>query len=286
MTLACRSLSWSLRLLSAVQFGFSPRGADGYLKQAIREATSLGLSNRAEEHVVRVDALRRRLAASEEAISVVDYGAGPKGGRKPPERSVKGMARRASTGPAWGRFLASLAERLGARRVLELGTNLGLSAAYLASGLQGHGGTLVTLEGDPTLSRMARKHLDGLGQSEHVAVITGPFAETLGPTLHRFGPFDLVFVDGHHDEHAALEYVEAIDSHLSPSALTVLDDVEPGRAVWRAWRRLRRERSSLYLGKLGLLLASSASPRDRSRGTPSIQRRSSSSSTISRNASR
>ena len=184
---------------------------------------------------------------------------------------------RAATGPAWGRFLFGLARAHRPARVLELGTNLGVGAAHLAGALAlndaepggpGRGGAdlrrasrLVTLEGAPALAGRAERALADLGHADRARVVVGPFAETLADVAAS-ERWDLVFVDGHHEAAAALAYVATLGPHLAPGALVVLDDVEPGRPVRRAWRALRAGRvpalagaSAFYAGRYGLLFA-------------------------------
>lgn len=256
-------LRLGLRLLRLAQRGLSPREG-----RAVAHACRLRLAPAEQEAEAAIDALRRRLDTSDETVEVVDYGAGTRGGERPPVRDVREVYRRAATGPAWGRFLFGLTRALRPRRVLELGTNLGVGSAHLAAALAltehegGPAGRLVTLEGAPALAERAAEHLGHLGHSagddlaDRVRIVVGPFAETLEATARAEGPFDLVFIDGHHAETAALAYVETLRPHLAEGALLVLDDVEPGRPVRRAWTRLRAARPgapSFYAGKYGLL---------------------------------
>jgi predicted O-methyltransferase YrrM len=189
-----------------------------------------------------------------------DYGAGTRAGllareARPDERRIAEIYRRAAATPAWGRFLFRLVRVLRPRRVLELGTNLGVSAAHLAAALalNGDGGRLVTLEGDPTLAAYAGRHLDVLGHRERVEIIVGRFADVLPDVLDAHGPFDLVFLDGHHEEAATLQYFAQIRPHLGPGACVAFDDIEPTRPVRRAWKRIVAEQQgSGYADLLGL----------------------------------
>lgn len=231
------------------------------LRAAVRHASALRLTPAERQDEEAIERLRLSLSSSPEEVEVVDYGAGSRGGEKAPVRRVAEVYRRAATGPVWGRFLYGLARGLRPSRVLELGTNLGIGAAHLASALrrnEGEGGVagrLVTLEGAPGYAALAGGHLGSLGLTDRVDLVVGSFAQSLAGACEREGPFDLVFVDGHHEEAAARDYVDTIRPHLSPGALLVLDDVEPGRPVRRAWRTLAREsRGSAWLGKYGLLV--------------------------------
>ena len=252
-----------LGLLQVGQPGLPGAAGDG-----LRRAASLRL-RRGERPAERaIDALRQRLRQSSDTVEVVDYGAGSAGSNAP-ERRVAEIYRRAATGPAWGRFLFGLVRGMKPARVLELGTNLGVGAAHLAAALalnESSGsphGRLVTLEGAPALAARAAGHLARLGHGVgddpefRVRVVVGPFAETLAPTAAGEGPFDLVFIDGHHEAEAALAYLDTLRPHLADGALVVLDDVEPGRDVRRAWDQLTAGPDappSFYAGKYGLLV--------------------------------
>ena len=261
-------LRTALRLGGAAQ-ALPPRPA-----AVVRRASALRLTDAERVAEAEIDALRARLASSSETVEVVDYGAGTRGGERPPSRAVAEVYRRAATGPAWGRFLFGLARGLRPARVLELGTNLGVGSAHLAAALAlndaepaywhaaGGAGRLVTLEGAPALAERAERSLADLGHADRVRVVVGPFAETLGAVAADEGPFDLVFVDGHHEAAAALAYARTLGPHLASGALLVLDDVEPGRPVRRAWRALRAGRvpalsgaASFYAGRYGFLFA-------------------------------
>ncbi|PAP76217.1 class I SAM-dependent methyltransferase [Rubrivirga marina] len=240
----------------------------GAAGDGLRRAASLRLRPAERPAEAAIDALRGRLRRSPDAVEVVDYGAGSAGSNAP-ERAVAEVYRRAATGPAWGRFLFGLVRGMKPTGVLELGTNLGLGAAHLAAALalnEAEGaphGRLVTLEGAPKLAALAAGHLARLGHGVgdddacRVQVVVGPFAETLGPTAAAEGPFDLVFVDGHHEAAAALAYLATLRPHLADGALVVLDDVEPGRDVRAAWDALTAGPGappSFYAGKYGLLV--------------------------------
>ena len=249
------ALRLALRALLA-----GPGRLDAPAEVALRRAAGLAVDPHAE---AEIDGLRARLAADTRAVDVVDYGAGSSRGDKATPRRVCDVAARAGTGPAWGRFLQALARELAPGAVLELGTNLGLGAAHLCAGLEvadardpaGAPRRLVSLEGDPTFAELSRGALAALGWADRATVVTGRFADTLPDVLAAHGPFGLVFVDGHHAEAPALDYVAAVRPHLAPGAVVVLDDVEPTRPVRRAWTRLASEPGARrrYLGKLGLL---------------------------------
>jgi len=100
-----------------------------------------------------------------------------------------------SVSAAQGKFLMLLAQSMGARRILEIGTLGGYSAIWLAQALP-PGGCLLTLEVDALHASVARANLARAGFSAVAEVRVGPALETL-TALAASGaaPFDLIFID-------------------------------------------------------------------------------------------
>jgi predicted O-methyltransferase YrrM len=193
-------------------------------------------------------ALRRvELAASEEpvAFGVERAGAVDTVGR----RSL-----RVSKPPLWGLFLLRLVRAYGPRRCLELGTAFGISATYQAAGLElEHKGHLITVEGAPEVAALARLTISAVGLSPRVTVETGRFRDVLPSILLK--PIGYAFIDGHHDEHATLEYFNLIAGSIEPPCLIVLDDIRWSSGMARAWMEisaLSRVRVAADLGEIGV----------------------------------
>ena len=94
-----------------------------------------------------------------------------------------------------GKLLQLLAQSIGARRILEIGTLGGYSTIWLARAVT-PGGRVVTLELNSAFAELARSNLARAGLAERVEVLVGPALETL-PLLapEASGPFDLIFLD-------------------------------------------------------------------------------------------
>jgi predicted O-methyltransferase YrrM len=97
--------------------------------------------------------------------------------------------------PNQGKLLQLLAQAIGARSILELGTLAGYSTIWLAQALL-PGGRLITLEANAAYAAVARGSIERAGLDDLVDVRIGPALETL-PELAAAGagPFDLVFID-------------------------------------------------------------------------------------------
>jgi predicted O-methyltransferase YrrM len=122
-----------------------------------------------------------------------------------------------------GKFLHLLAQTQGARSILEIGTLGGYSTTWLARALP-EGGSLITLELDPTHARVARANLATAGVSDRVEVIEGPAAQSLA-RLHaeKRGPFDFIFIDA--DKPGYPVYLDWALKISRPGTLIVADNV-------------------------------------------------------------
>lgn len=126
-----------------------------------------------------------------------------------------------------GKLLMILAQTLGARRILEIGTLGGYSAIWLARGLA-PGGRLITLEAEAKHAEVARRNIAGAGLSEVVDVRLGRAIETL-PELAGEAPFDLIFIDA--DKGSYPEYFAWAVKLSRAGSLIVADNVVRKGAV-------------------------------------------------------
>lgn len=125
--------------------------------------------------------------------------------------------------PHQGKLLMLLAQAIGARRILEVGTLGGYSAIWLARALPDDG-RLVTLEADPAYAEVARANLVRAGVADKVEIRVGRAQETM-PALIEEGsePFDLIFIDA--DKASTPDYFLWAVTLARPGALIIVDNV-------------------------------------------------------------
>jgi len=105
--------------------------------------------------------------------------------------------------PNQGKLLMIVAQLMGARRILEVGTLGGYSTIWLARGMSAEG-RLTSLEFSPRHAEVARQNIHRAGLDERVEVIVGPALETMPMIAVRSDePFDLVFIDADKENTAA-----------------------------------------------------------------------------------
>lgn len=127
--------------------------------------------------------------------------------------------------PPTGALLEILARAAGARRVVEVGTAIGVSTLHLARALPA-GGRIVTFEIDPGRQAAARDYLGRAGVLDRVELRLQDATEGIR-TLE--GPLDLAFVDGTKADYAT--QVEILMGLLRPGGLLVVDNALMGGTV-------------------------------------------------------
>lgn len=213
------------------------------LADALEATLHKHLTDEEAAWIQRIEDLRTALHASPAPVSFVDYGVPSRlhGARTEEGVSVTRPVRevcKASAPAHEARVLFHLIRTFRPERCLELGTCLGLSAAYQAAALTLNGaGRLVSLEGGAALAALARTHLTDLGL-DSTQVVTGRFHDTLPDVLARLSPIDYAFIDGHHDPSALQTYVRHLTPHLADNALLILDDIAWTTSMRRAWRTI------------------------------------------------
>jgi predicted O-methyltransferase YrrM len=194
-----------------------------------------------------IELSRCRLASSSRSIAIEDYGAGTKdpgiASRAPSQekRITKTMEEACRTASGASFLIFKLVRSLKPSTCLELGTGVGISAAYTAAALDlNRTGRLVTIEGAQALAALARENFRHLGLAR-ATVVEGRFENVLEKTLRAHAPFDFVFIDGHHEESATTGYFRGILPFLARSAVMVFDNIDWSKGMKRAWRAIAND---------------------------------------------
>lgn len=237
------------------------------LLSALGAALDASLSNlQSDEERVLIASIEERrsdLLRSGRKISVVDFGAGSSASNRTKDEMESGVSSTrlvadicmASKAPFWAALLFNVIRKVEPTSCIELGTCLGISAAYQSTALaMNKKGALVTLEGSSEIARIAKGILDGLELS-NVSVITGPFHETLDGALDSMKPIDFFFNDGHHDHDAVIRYFNASIPYLAENAVIIIDDISWSPGMRRAWSEIEnngRVSASIDLHSMGI----------------------------------
>jgi caffeoyl-CoA O-methyltransferase len=121
--------------------------------------------------------------------------------------------------PHSGMLLHVLARFAGARRIVEVGTAIGVSTLHLARALPADG-TIVSFEIDPGRHAAAVSYLQQAGLADRADLRLQDAREGLAALD---GPFDLAFLDGVKAEYES--YLDLVVPSLRPGGLVAVDNV-------------------------------------------------------------
>lgn len=201
----------------------------GLYTSAVRHPGTYGAYGAIEAH-------RQQLLGSPVSISVTDLGAGSHTGAGQ-QRRVADIARTAAKPAHLAQLLFRLVNYFRPATVLELGTSLGLTTAYLAAADSRH--PVTTFEGCPNVAAVARETFAALSIS-NVRIVEGNIDDTLAPALAALpAPVDFVFFDGNHRYEPTLRYFELCRAHRTDESVFVFDDIHWSEEMERAWEAIK-----------------------------------------------
>jgi predicted O-methyltransferase YrrM len=123
-----------------------------------------------------------------------------------------------SVSPEFGRFLYMGARACKAKRIVEFGSSMGISAIYMAAALRDMGGgVLIGTELEPSKAERAKANLTAAGLADLVEFRVGDARETLKPGVG--GGIDMVMLDGAFTLY--LPVLKLLEPHLNPGATII-----------------------------------------------------------------
>jgi caffeoyl-CoA O-methyltransferase len=124
-----------------------------------------------------------------------------------------------------GRFLRLLAETIGAKQVVEIGTSNGVSGIWQCLALKTTGGRLTTFEIDPQRAALARENFRKAGVDDVVTLVEGDAHEKV---VEVQGPVDICFIDA--DKEGYTDYLNKLLPKVRPGGLIIAHNITPGMA--------------------------------------------------------
>ena len=235
-----------------------------------------------------IEEIRQEMLKDTRELEFVDYGSGgplptsPSKGRSANMRRVcdiaKGsLARRKDaqllarlvgwlgrpllTSPSRGGIGDEASEDRKGLTIVELGTSLGVTTAYLAA--MDSRNKVVTYEGCPAVAEVARANWEKLGLS-NIACVVGEITvdslqltvDSLQFAVDRLSGIDVAFIDANHTCEATLTYFNALASRVHEKSVVVVDDIHYNEDMEKAWKAIcadERVTTTMDLYRMGLV---------------------------------
>ena len=171
-------------------------------------------------------------------ITVTTFGA--KGG-KTKEVKISSLAKKSSSKGKYGRLLQRTANFLQPRKILELGTSLGVGTLYLSSGSPDS--KIITIEGCTSIHNFARESF-AVNNAQNIEAVNSGFDEVLDNLITENQDIDLVYIDGNHTYQATMDYYELFSRRLESGAVLLFDDINWSKGMSKAWREIVKDSKS------------------------------------------
>ena len=237
-------------------------GGEGVHSPYLFEWVRMVMSDR---HAYRVwneiEKVRTQMLRSEQVIEFVDYGSGVKqsGEQVIDERKVKNIAKGSLAKAKYAQMLFRLVNWLGHQlregdkglTIVELGTSLGVTTAYLA-GVDTRD-KVYTYEGCEAVANMAKENWKVLGMNNIEGFIGAIDEEVLQSGLERV---DVAFVDANHTYEASMMYFDVLAQKVHEKSVVVMDDIHHSDEMERVWQEIcadERVTSTIDLYQMGLV---------------------------------
>ncbi len=195
--------------------------------------------------------LFRNLKKTKTKINFQEFGAGSK--KMDRQRIVSDVFRQSATRGKYAKLIYLLSKNFEHKEILELGTSLGVGTLHLHWG--NPSAKITTLEACPNTFAFARKNLQSQcypnGPINIENTLFKEFIETSKTN------YDLIFIDGHHNGTALLEYMEALDKNSNEQTIFIVDDIRWSKDMLMAWNQLiqnEKYQLSIDFFKMGILM--------------------------------
>lgn len=203
-----------------------------------------------------IERRRELLLACQDVLDVTDFGSAGSPEGKLVQRRVCDIAKTHMERPKIGQLLFRLVNFIAQHEkrsleIIELGTSLGVTTAYLASADSRH--RVLTFEGSEAVLRVAQGVWRAL-RLENIEWQQGNIDDTLYKCARE--KLDLAYVDANHTFEATMRYVHFLLPRMNEKGVIVIDDIHHSEQMERAWKALQtdgRVTTSMDLYHVGLL---------------------------------
>jgi predicted O-methyltransferase YrrM len=182
-----------------------------------------------------IEAIRHQLLQNNKSITITDLGVGSKVFRSD-KRKISDIAKYSVKKPKYGRLMFRLVNRFQPKTVLELGTSLGITTAYLAK--PNSATKVYSIEGCPEIRKVAETTFNQLNIT-NVQSIEGNFDHHLPLVLNQLEKLDFAFFDGNHQHMATVNYFKQCLSKAHASSVFVFDDIHWSKDMEKAWEDIK-----------------------------------------------
>lgn len=181
-----------------------------------------------------IEKIRTQLLSNHTLIEIQDFGAGSRVA-KTNTRKISDVAKGSLKPAKYSQLLFRMIDYYGPTQIIELGTSLGITTAYLASA--NPAANVTTFEGSSAIAQIAGHNHQLLGLT-NISLIQGNFDEQLPHWLFNNKKLDFAFIDGNHAFKPTMAYFESLLDVVQDHTILVFDDIHWSEEMEEAWAQI------------------------------------------------
>ncbi len=206
---------------------------------------------KADEDLKKVFEVYKKYKKSNEILVYNEIGAGTSYTR-PKRLSVGEIIKKSSVNKKYGSLLFRLIKYFNCKDLLELGTSVGISTAFIARAITKS--NFVSIEGVAEKVNIAKKITSELNLNTNF--IVGNINDKLEAALNDFEKLDFVYFDGNHTKESTLKYFHFCLNKSHNDSVFVFDDIRWSKGMEEAWTEIKNNKNvrlSVDLYRMGLI---------------------------------
>lgn len=180
-----------------------------------------------------IEQLRSQFRKDNTNIPMIELGAGSRSGNAQ-TKTIAQLAETALKPKRWAQLIYRAAAHYKPHTVIELGTSLGITTAYLAAASN----RVYTIEGNPYVQQAAAQNFLQSGV-DNLSSLTGSFDDVLPQLLPQIKTVDMAYIDGNHRGVPTLNYFHQLLQKKTASSVFIFDDIHWSADMERAWAQIK-----------------------------------------------
>jgi len=152
------------------------------------------------------------------------------------KKKISTLARQVLKPAKMTQLIHRLAADLKPSTIIELGTSLGITTAYLAKAAPS--ARVIGIEGCPETAAIALENVEKL-QIQNTEICVGDFMDLLPNIVDNIPELDLILINGRHTKEAILNYFQCCLPKLSERSVMIFDNIHRSKEINDAWEQIK-----------------------------------------------
>lgn len=189
-----------------------------------------------------IEQLRKELLNDQTVLVIRDLGAGSRVNASR-EKTVRQIVRSALKSKRLAQVLFRSVKHYQPNNIIELGTSLGLTTAYLSKA--NPNANIITIEGSESIAAVAKGNFQALN-CNNIHLLEGNFDQLLPSVISQLPSVDLAYIDGNHRHQPTTNYFHQLLSKTNTNSILVFDDIHWSEEMESAWEEIKSHPSVKY----------------------------------------